>query len=75
MRSICCFGFVPSSPRIALSGRLFWNGYQTFYKTKIPAQTTDITWARFFESDEPVYALVAEEGGSLIGLVQDLGFV
>jgi len=49
-----------------------WLGYQTFYKTKIPAQTTEITWARFFDSNEPMYALVAEEEGALIGLVHYL---
>jgi GNAT superfamily N-acetyltransferase len=49
-----------------------WNGYQTFYKTRIPAQTTDTTWARFFNRNEPVYALVAEEDGALIGLVHYL---
>ena len=49
-----------------------WLGYQTFYKTKIPAQTTEITWARFFDSNEPMYALVAQEEGALIGLVHYL---
>jgi GNAT superfamily N-acetyltransferase len=49
-----------------------WSGYQTFYKTKISAQTTDMTWERFFDSNEPMYALVAEEEGALIGLVHYL---
>jgi GNAT superfamily N-acetyltransferase len=49
-----------------------WLDYQTFYKTKIPAQMTDITWQRFFNSNEPMYALVAEEEGALIGLVHYL---
>jgi hypothetical protein len=49
-----------------------WLGYQTFYKTKILAQTTDMTWERFFDSNEPMYALVAEEEGALIGLVHYL---
>jgi GNAT superfamily N-acetyltransferase len=49
-----------------------WLGYQTFYKTKIPEQTTDMTWERFFDSNEPMYALVAEQKGALIGLVHYL---
>jgi GNAT superfamily N-acetyltransferase len=49
-----------------------WLGYQTFYKTKIPEQTTDMTWGRFFDSNEPMYALVAEQKGALIGLVHYL---
>jgi hypothetical protein len=49
-----------------------WLGYQTFYKTKILAQTTDMTWERFFDSNQPMYALVAGEEGALIGLVHYL---
>ena len=43
-----------------------------FLQNRIPAQTTDITWARFFNRNEPIYALVAEEDGALIGLVHYL---
>ena len=28
-----------------------------------------MTWARFFDPDEPVHALVAETGGQIVGLV------
>jgi GNAT superfamily N-acetyltransferase len=66
------FRIRPVLPSDRTQWEALWDSYQTFYKTKIPAQTTDITWARFFESGEPVYALVAEEGGSLIGLVHYL---
>jgi GNAT superfamily N-acetyltransferase len=46
-----------------------WAGYNTFYERTIPAAITDTTWDRFFDVYEPVNALVAEEGGKLIGLV------
>ena len=40
-----------------------WDGYNAFYKrvgpTAIPAEVTRTTWARFFDSYEPVHALVA----------------
>lgn len=49
-----------------------WAGYNTFYERTIPAEITDTTWGRFFDVYEPVHALVAEEGGKLIGLVHYL---
>jgi GNAT superfamily N-acetyltransferase len=49
-----------------------WEGYNTFYERTIRAEVTDTTWGRFFDAYEPVWALVAEEGGKLIGLVHYL---
>lgn len=49
-----------------------WKGYQAFYKVDLPRDVTDLTWRRFFDGLEPVHALVAEEGGALIGLVHYL---
>jgi len=49
-----------------------WQGYQTFYKVELPPDVTEITWRRFFDGIEPMHALVAEEGGALIGLVHYL---
>jgi len=49
-----------------------WDGYNTFYgrsgPTALPAEITQITWARFFDGYEPVHCLVAESEGKLIGL-------
>jgi GNAT superfamily N-acetyltransferase len=49
-----------------------WEGYNAFYKrvgpAAIPAEVTRTTWARFFDSYEPVHALVAERSGRLLGL-------
>jgi GNAT superfamily N-acetyltransferase len=53
-----------------------WNGYNAFYgrsgPTALPAEVTQTTWRRFFDDREPVYALVAELDGSLIGLTHYL---
>lgn len=44
-----------------------WDGYNAFYgragATALSSEITQMTWARFFDADEPVHALVAESGG------------
>ena len=53
-----------------------WDGYNEFYErvgpTALPRAITDTTWARFFDPSEPVFAMVAERDGALIGLVHYL---
>jgi GNAT superfamily N-acetyltransferase len=53
-----------------------WDGYNAFYgregATALPAQVTQATWQRFFDPVEPVYALVAEGEGKLLGLTHYL---
>lgn len=53
-----------------------WDGYNAFYgrsgPTALDPAITRTTWARFFDANEPVHALVAEEGGRLIGLAHYL---
>jgi GNAT superfamily N-acetyltransferase len=53
-----------------------WNGYNAFYgrsgPTSLPSEITEMTWARFFDIYEPVYALVAELDGQLVGLAHYL---
>lgn len=50
-----------------------WEGYNKFYdrfgKTALSDEITQMTWARFFDAYEPVYAMVAEDEGRLVGLV------
>ena len=50
-----------------------WDGYNAFYgrkdETALPDATTAMTWARFFDTYEPVHALIAEQSGQLLGLV------
>ena len=53
-----------------------WDGYNAFYgragETALPDEVTRTTWRRFFDPDEPMFALVAEGDGSLLGLVHYL---
>jgi GNAT superfamily N-acetyltransferase len=53
-----------------------WHGYNAFYgrsgETALPPAVTAATWGRFFDAYEPVWALVAEEDGRLLGLVHYL---
>ena len=53
-----------------------WDGYNAFYgragTTALDPEITATTWSRFFDAHEPVQALVAEDGGALIGLVHYL---
>lgn len=53
-----------------------WRGYNTFYgrsgETALSVEVTSMTWSRFFDSHEPVHALVAEQDGKLIGLAHFL---
>lgn len=53
-----------------------WVGYNEFYgrsgPTALDPAVTDMTWERFFDSYEPVHALVAEQGEDILGLAHFL---
>jgi GNAT superfamily N-acetyltransferase len=53
-----------------------WEGYNRFYgrfdRTALPDAITQVTWARFFDAYEPVFAMVAETDGRLVGVVHYL---
>src|SRR5262249_62136386 len=49
-----------------------WQGYQSFYKVAIPAATSDVTWARLHDPNEPMGALGAYLDGELSRIVQYL---
>jgi GNAT superfamily N-acetyltransferase len=53
-----------------------WDGYNAFYgregATALRGEITDSTWRRFFDTAEPVHALVAEQDGRLVGLAHYL---
>jgi GNAT superfamily N-acetyltransferase len=50
-----------------------WQGYNLFYgRPALPVEITQTTWSRFFDAQEPVYAVVAEKEGQLVGLVHYL---
>ena len=56
--------------------RPLWDGYNAFYgrhgETALPEPITQSTWQRFFDPAEPVFALVAEHEGALVGLAHYL---
>jgi GNAT superfamily N-acetyltransferase len=53
-----------------------WLDYNRFYgrfdSTALADDITMMAWSRFFDSNEPVHALVAESNGALLGLVHYL---
>lgn len=49
-----------------------WAGYLKFYKASVPAAITDVTWQRFHDDAEPMYALGAYVDGRLTGIVHYL---
>lgn len=50
-----------------------WDGYNLFYeRPNFPPEITEVTWARFFDPDEPVFAAVADLDGRTVGLVHYL---
>lgn len=50
-----------------------WDGYNLFYeRPEFPHEITLITWARFIDPDEPMFAAVAECDGTLVGLAHYL---
>ncbi|MGE0596651.1 MAG: N-acetyltransferase family protein [Hyphomonadaceae bacterium] len=46
-----------------------WAGYLNFYETALPDEITDLTYRRFLDPAEPVFAFVAEADGRLLGFV------
>ena len=53
-----------------------WDGYNAFYGreglTALAPEVTVVTWERFFDPNEPVFALVAEIGSRVVGLTHFL---
>jgi GNAT superfamily N-acetyltransferase len=64
------------APEDRSAWQALWDGYNAFYgrhgDTALPEDITEMTWARFFDGYEPMYALVAEQGGELVGLAHFL---
>ena len=49
-----------------------WKGYLDFYKTSVPKETYDATWARLQDPKEPMWLLGAYVDGRLVGVVHYL---
>ena len=56
--------------------RPLWDGYNAFYgrkdDTALSDEITQTTWQRFLDPNEPVFALVAEQDGQIVGLAHYL---
>ena len=46
-----------------------WQGYQAFYQVDIASHTSELTWQRLLDANEPVFGAVALEEERLIGFV------
>ena len=46
-----------------------WRGYLDFYESELAPEVSDVTFARLLDPSEPMFCLVAEDGGALLGLV------
>lgn len=66
----------PVQPTDRAAWASLWDGYNAFYgraaDTALPAAITEVTWQRFFDPAEPVFALVAEVDGRVVGLTHCL---
>ena len=45
-------------------------GYLEFYKSSVPPDVTELTFSRLLDPGEPMFALLAELDGRVIGLTQ-----
>lgn len=66
----------PLEPQDYAAWRPLWDGYNAFYgrhgETALAEEVTQTTWRRFFDPAEPVFALVAEHEGAVVGLAHYL---
>lgn len=47
-----------------------WQGYLEFYKSSVSTETTQTTWQRLTDANEPMFALGAfSDSGELLGIV------
>lgn len=55
---------------------ILWAGYNAFYDragaTALAPEISDATWRRFLDPGEPMFALVAEDAGRVVGLAHFL---
>ena len=66
----------PIRPTDFAAWKPLWDGYNAFYgrvgDTALPDEVTQATWSRFFDPAEPVFGLVAESDGRVVGLTHYL---
>jgi len=50
-----------------------WQGYLTYYRSKLDAEVTELTWSRLMDADFGIQGLGAiDESGALVGFVHYL---
>ena len=59
----------PLTPADRAAWQPLWKGYLDFYKTSVSPEQYDLTWARFHDPAEPMFALGAFEGEMMLGIV------
>ena len=60
----------PLQPSDRVAWEPLWQDYQRFYEVVIPAETTELTWARFHDPAEAMHAFGAlDDEGRLTGIV------
>lgn len=59
----------PFTPEDRQAWEPLWQGYQTFYKTSLPAEATEATWLRLNDPAEPMHGLAAVLDGRIVGIV------
>jgi len=66
----------PLRPADYTAWKPLWDGYNAFYgrkhETALPDEITQTTWQRFLDPAEPVFAVVAEREGQIVGLAHYL---
>lgn len=62
-----------ASPTDFAQWRPLWQQYLAFYETAEDPETTDVTWRRLLDGDEPMYALVAVANGQVQGFAHLIG--
>ena len=50
-----------------------WRGYLAFYGEPEDTQTSQITWQRFIDEQEPMHAFVAVRNGQVVGFAHLIG--
>lgn len=48
--------------------RELWKGYCRFYEVSLDPTVEDFTWKRLMDGASPVNAIVAEDGGEVVGI-------
>jgi GNAT superfamily N-acetyltransferase len=48
---------------------VLWRGYLDFYRTSVPKEVYDTTWARLHDPAEPMHLLGGTLDGTLVGIV------